>query len=89
MGMRVPQGPNLGPLLFLIIIHDTVISSSQLNFILFAGDTSTYDSDCNEFKLYNVMNPELVKVCNCIPAIKLALIIDKTVYLLFSGKKKL
>ena len=33
------------------------------------------------------MNAELVKVCNWILANKLALKFDKTVYLLFSGKK--
>ena len=83
----VPQGSNMGPLLFLIFINDLVKSSTVLNFNLFADDTSIYLSDLDENNLFNVMNVELAKVCNWILANRLALNIDKTVYLLFAGKK--
>ena len=86
--MGVPQGSNLAHLLFLFFINHTVKSSSLLKFNLFADDTSIYLSDCNESHLNNVISAELVKVCNWILANKLALNFDKTVYLLFSGKKK-
>ena len=88
IGMGVRQSYDLEPLLFLIIINDFAKSSSLLKLILFSDDTSIYLSDCNECNLYNVMNAELVKVCKLILANKLTLNIDKTVYLLFSGKKK-
>ena len=87
IGMGVPQGYNIEPLLFLIFINEIVKSSSLLKLNLFPDDTSIYFSDCNEFNLYIVTNVELVKVCNWILDNKLALNIDKTLYLLFSGKK--
>ena len=72
----VPQGSNIGPLLLLIFINDLVKSSTVLNFNLFASDTSIYFSDLEENNLFNVMNLELVKVCNWILANRLALNVD-------------
>ena len=54
---------------------------------MFADETSIYLSDLYENDLFNVMNSELVKVCNWILANRLTLNIDKTVFLLFEGKK--
>ena len=68
-------------MLFLIFINDIVKLSSQLNFNLFADDTSIYVSVCNELNLYNVMSAELVKVCSWMLANKLELNIDKTIYI--------
>ena len=62
--MGVPQGSNVAPFLFLIFINGLFKCSSLLKFNLFADDTSLYLSNCNEINLYNVMNAELVKVCN-------------------------
>ena len=87
--LGVPQGSNLGPLLFLIFINDIVKSSSLLKFNLFADDTSIYLSDCDENNLHSVMNAELEKVSNWILANKLALNVEKSVYLIFSGRKKI
>jgi len=66
-----------------------VKSSSQLKLNLFADDTSIYLSDIHLSNLYNVMNFELDKVCHWLLANRLALNVDKTVYLLFSGRKNL
>ena len=77
----------MGPLLFLMFISDLVKSSTVLIFNLFADDTSIYLSDLDENILFNVMNVELAKICNWILANRLTLNIDKTVYLLFAGKK--
>ena len=85
--MGVPQELNLLSLLFLVFIKDTVKSSGPLKFILFADDTSIKLSDSNDSTLYDIMNAEIKKVCDSISANKMALNINKTVYLLFPGKK--
>ena len=72
--MGVPQGSKLDPLLFYV-------------FKLLTDNTSIYFLDGNLSNLYNVTNFELDKVCYWLLANRLALKIDKTVYLLFSGKK--
>ena len=77
----------MGPLLFLIFINNFEKSSTVLNFNWVADDTSIYLSDLDENNISNVMNVELVKVCNWIIANTLALNIDKTTYLHFAGKK--
>ena len=85
--LGVPQGSDMEPLLFLIFTYDFVKSSTVLNFILFADNTSIYFSDLDGSNLFNVMNVELVKVCNWILASRLTLNIDKTVHFLFAGEK--
>ena len=85
--LGVPQGSILGPFLFLIYINDIVNSSTRLKFNLFADDTSLYFTHENLHSLYNIVNVELDFVYNWILANKLCLNFDKTVYLLFSGRK--
>ena len=55
----VPQGPALGPLLFLLYVND-LPSSSNFKTTLFADDTLLQLSDCNVKKLEKRVNNELV-----------------------------
>ena len=74
----VPQGPVLGPLLFLVYINDLPNSSSKLSFYLFADDANIYFESRSLSILQKVVNKELRNVKKWQDANKLALNIDKT-----------
>ena len=73
----VPQGPVLGPLLFLFYMKDIHKCSEILSFILFADDTNAFYSDTNVKSLNQVLNNELIKVTEWLQANKLTLNIKK------------
>ena len=85
----VPQGSTLAPLLFLIFINDIVNSSSLFHFSLFADDTCLYLKNPDLVDLYEICNVELKKVGEWILSNGLSLNVDKTVYIIFSGRKKI
>ena len=85
----VPQGSVLSGLLFLIFINDIVNCSNIVHFNLFADDTSIYLKENNIANLYQIMNTELNKVSVWLCANKLSLNVEKTVYILFCGKKRI
>ena len=85
----VPQGSVLGPLLFLLYINDISESSSILQFILFADDTTVYYSDQNNDNAEKVLNIELRKVSNWLAANKLSLNVGKSNFLHFHYGKSL
>jgi len=84
----VPQGSNLGPILFLIFINDLPSASQLMYFVLFADDTNVFYSNSSLTSLYQIVNTELIKIANWFQANKLSLNLDKTNYILFRSHRK-
>ena len=84
----VPQGSVLGPLLFLIYMNDLPYVSKELQFYLFADDTSIYYDANDLIILQKVINRELRKVKKWLEANRLALNVSKTNYVTFHSPSK-
>ena len=85
----VPQGSNLGPLLFLIYINDLPNTSTILSFIIFADDTNVFYSHKSLYELYQIINHEITYVVDWFRINKLSLNINKTNFILFRSHRKL
>ena len=85
----VPQGSNLGPLLFLIYINDLPNVSPTMFFILFADDTNVFYSHKSLQKLNQIVNEELGLMAEWFSANKLTLNLDKTNFILFKSHRKI
>ena len=83
----VPQGSILGPLLFLIFVND-LPSSTALDPIMFADDTTLFHSNKNINSLFETVNKELVNITSWFHVNKLSLNANKTKYVLFHKPRK-
>ena len=85
----MPQGSNiLGPLFFIIYINDLPNSSSDLDFILFADDTSTFFEHNGMETLINILNDKLQNVSTWLKAYKLSVNVKKTKLMIFRPRQK-
>ena len=89
VGVGVPQGSCLGPLLFLIYVNDLPNSTDLLDSILFADDTSLFGAFSTISHDRNsdiaLINQELDKVHIWLNVNKLSLNVSKTKYMIFNN----
>jgi len=84
----VPQGSNLGPLLFLLYINDLPRATGLLKGILFADDTNLFYTHDSLSVLMGLVNDELEILVEWFKSNRLSLNIDKTYYIIFSSRNK-
>ena len=83
----VPQGPILGPLLFIIYLNDIVNCSSLFRFIIYADDTNLIIPSLNNYSIITINN-ELDRIHHWLAYNKLSLNVNKTKFIIFHNRHK-
>ena len=85
----VPQGSILGPLLFLIYINDLAKICRHTFSILFADDSNLFLKGTDLKQMQDILNSELKIISTWLKVNKLSLNINKTHFMLFSGRRNI
>ena len=93
----VPQGSIQGPLLLMIYMNDIHTVSDNLNFILYADDTTlscpmcSFTRECNgDIELVSILiNSELDKIADWLAVNKLSLNVQKTKFMIFHYRQRI
>ena len=84
----VPQGSILGPLFFILYINDLPACCNELEFILFADDTSIFFEHNDLDVLTSHLNVQLNNVSTWLKANKLSINVKKTKLMIFRPRQK-
>ncbi len=85
----IPQGSNLGPLLFLLYINDLPNCLKYTKANMFADDTNLTTASLNKQELQRRLNSDLELMHNWLLANKLTLNKEKTEYMLIGSHQRL
>ena len=85
----VPQGSNLGPLLFLLYVNDLPNCLDQAKPSMFADDTSITASSESVEELEALLNSDLDNIYQWLVANKLTLNVSKTEYMIIGSRHNL
>ena len=85
----VPQGSNLGPLLFLVYINDLPNCLNHTTPRMFADDTSVSYASNSVEELENIINSDLKNLNSWLTTNRLSLNIVKTEFMIIGSRQKI